>query len=114
MNDDEKKKVLKWKLILDTPFKDKQPDNKCEFLSLYRIGDHDIIAGSVYKDIPVTHKGQIVGVCSEGIIKFFDTPEGKAAVNYINKIDGPIGISSKKMGTINPDGSITEGPVFEQ
>jgi len=31
----------------------------------------------------------------------------------MNSIQGPIGISSRKIGTINPDGSITEGKTIE-
>lgn len=65
------------------------------------------------RPIPVTFEGYIVGICHAGRTEFFDCPEAKRAISYINSMNGRIGISSRKTGTINPDGTITEGPEKE-
>lgn len=77
------------------------------------INSDELIQTSNNEAVPVTHNGKVVGVCLMGEIEFFDTPEGKAAVSYISNIGGPIGISSRKIGTIGSDGHITESDVKE-
>jgi hypothetical protein len=118
------KKVLEaWKTILNnTPFEKYLPDGDVLPEGMLPISvnvanlinGHDLVATSEQEAVPVTHNSKIVGACIRGNVEFFDTPEAKAAIAYINNIDGQIGISSRKLGTIAPDGSIKEGPEFEQ
>jgi len=65
--------------------------------------------------VPVIYKGKIVGTTdADGTIELFDCDEAKEAIAYINEKPGPIGISSRKVGTIREDGSIIEGAEVER
>ena len=93
-------------------------DNKLPItMSVHNMNGSDDLLNTVKMDgpVPVTFLGKVVGTTdADGTIQFYDCDEARKAIAFINKKPGPIGISSRKMGTIREDGTIIEGTEIER